>query len=101
METAAMLFPLILLTAMMAVIVFILSRKKPVNYTGQTASTLENIIFTLIGFFMPVLGIILYLVLRKSRPELAAPILTGIKAYLWIIITALIIMFLFSIITEI
>lgn len=84
METITLMLPILLLVGIFAIAAFIIVAiiKIPDNPNLRDASTGERILLTLVGFFAPVVGFILFFVWRKSRPELAIPIASGLKAYL-------------------
>lgn len=96
METITMILPLLLLLGIFAIAAFVIVAiiKTPNNPNLRDASTGERILLTLLGFFVPLIGIILFFTWRKSRPELAIPIATGLKVYLFITIAMYVIAFL-------
>lgn len=93
MELITMLLPLLLLLSIFAILAFVIVAimKKPYNPNLAEATTGERILLTLLGFFMPFIGAILFFVWRNNRPELAIPIASGLKAYiiLWAVLLVL------------
>lgn len=101
-ESITMFLPLLLLLGIFALIAFIVVAilKKPDNPNLIEASTVEKILLTLLGFFMPVIGIILFFVWRNSRPELAIPIANGLKVYIGIFVIYLILFLVFGLLMN-
>ena len=101
-STIIYVIPIISLLAIIGILGFVLvvGKKKQPNTTGITASTGERIILTLLGFFCPVVGIILFLVWRNSRPEFAEPIAYGIKVYFVIMLVLAVVAILSSILIN-
>ncbi|MFW5894837.1 MAG: zinc ribbon domain-containing protein [Bacillota bacterium] len=61
---------------------------KPVDYR---LNGMETFVWGLVGFFIPLLGLIIYIMWRTEKPEIAGAVGTG--ALISVVITMLLIMF--------
>lgn len=86
MNSIMMFLPLIfiitIIVAAVAVLKFLKTKDNKIINSGEKAS----IPLVLVGFFAPLIGIILYFVWRNDRPALAWSVGYGVKVYFILIL---------------
>ena len=91
MNTITLILPLFIVTIPVTILIFIISFiwKKTDKRDIGVASQAETVLYILLSFFIPVVGIILFFVWKNSHPERLRPIVYGLTVYVAILLVAM------------
>lgn len=98
MSTITLILPLLIISIPVIILVFIISFiwKKTDKRAIGAVSQGQTMLYVLLSFFVPVVGIILFFVWRNSHPERLRPVVYGLTVYVAVLLVA---MFLFIVVS--